>query len=63
MFQILGVSKSAGVREIKEQYRKLVMKWHPDKQKDHALKKKAHEIFIKIQNAYETLKKRPTPKT
>jgi DnaJ-class molecular chaperone len=51
-YKILGVSESSSKDEIKKSYRKLVMKYHPDKNPDNP---KAQEIFYKIQKAYETL--------
>ncbi|MDR0661197.1 MAG: DnaJ domain-containing protein [Prevotellaceae bacterium] len=49
-YQILGVSTTAYLDEIKKAYRQLVMLYHPDKESgDHAR-------FIEIQNAYEILK-------
>ena len=51
-YQILGVSKQATPEELKKAYRKMTLKWHPDKNDD---KKKANEMFVEISNAYETL--------
>lgn len=51
-YEVLGVDKSAGEREIKKAYKKLAMKYHPDRtQGDKALEEK----FKEIQEAYEVL--------
>ena len=50
-YDILGVSKSATAAEIKSAYRKLALKWHPDKNKD----SDTHEKFKEINEAYEVL--------
>lgn len=50
-YDILGVSKSASAAEIKSAYRKLALKWHPDRNKE----KDAHEKFKEINEAYEVL--------
>ena len=49
----LGVSKTASEAELKKAYRKLAMKWHPDKNKDNL--KVAEEKFKKISEAYDVL--------
>ncbi len=48
-FKILGVSRSASEDEIKQAYRKLAKKYHPDVNKDPG----AEEKFKQIQNAYQ----------
>ncbi len=52
-YKILGVSKSATQEELKKAYRKLAIKYHPDKNKGD---KKAEERFKEIGEAYEVLK-------
>ncbi len=58
-FTILGVDKNASVEEIKKAYRKMAVKYHPDKVSylGDDVKKAAEEKFQKINEAYETLKK------
>ncbi len=50
-YDVLGVSKSASAAEIKSAYRKLALKWHPDRNKE----KDATEKFKEINEAYEVL--------
>jgi DnaJ-class molecular chaperone len=53
LYELLGISKTATEAEIKKAYRKMALKWHPDKNPDN--RKPAEEMFKKISNAYETL--------
>ena len=52
-YQILGVSRNATAEEIKKAYRKLALKYHPDKAKGD--KKQAEEKFKQISEAYAVL--------
>jgi len=56
-YEILGVSRDCEQEDIKKAYKKLAMKWHPDKWGNGtpAEKKKAEEMFKKIANAAEYL--------
>ncbi len=53
-YEILGVSKSAGVDEIKKTYRTLALKFHPDRVPADQ-KKAAEEKFKEISEAYAVL--------
>jgi molecular chaperone DnaJ len=52
-YETLGVSKSAEEKEIKKAYKKLAMKFHPDRTQGDKAKE---ETFKEIQEAYEILK-------
>jgi thioredoxin-like negative regulator of GroEL len=52
-YKLLGVKRSATKNEIRRAFKKLSLKYHPDKNKDNPEKAKAK--FIKIANAYEVL--------
>ena len=52
LYDILGLKKGATEQEIKSAYRKLALKWHPDKHKG---EKDAETKFKEINQAYEVL--------
>ena len=51
-YEVLGVSKGANSKEIKKAYRKLAIKYHPDKNPND---KVAEEKFKEAAEAYDVL--------
>jgi len=51
-YDLLGVTRDVGENELKKQYRKLAMQYHPDKNPGNP---SAAEKFKEISHAYEIL--------
>jgi molecular chaperone DnaJ len=51
-YEILGVNRDASEEDLKKAYRRLAMKWHPDRNPDNP---KAEEHFKEAKQAYEIL--------
>ena len=51
-YEVLGVNRDASEEDIKKSYRKLAMKWHPDRNPDNP---KAEDHFKEAKEAYEIL--------
>ena len=52
-YDILGIAKSASDSEIKAAYRKLAMKYHPDRNPNNS---EAEKKFREVTESYEVLK-------
>eukprot|EP00538_Stauroneis_constricta_P009275 CAMPEP_0119568080 /NCGR_PEP_ID=MMETSP1352-20130426/37841_1 /TAXON_ID=265584 /ORGANISM="Stauroneis constricta, Strain CCMP1120" /LENGTH=201 /DNA_ID=CAMNT_0007617419 /DNA_START=68 /DNA_END=669 /DNA_ORIENTATION=+ len=53
-YSILGLSRTATQKEIKSAYRKLALKYHPDKVAEDE-KEEAEKKFVKVSEAYSAL--------
>jgi DnaJ-class molecular chaperone len=53
-YEILGLTQRANETEVKSAYRKLALKWHPDKHEEHN-KEIAETKFKEITEAYQVL--------
>uniref|UniRef100_A0A4W4ESQ9 DnaJ homolog subfamily C member 10 n=1 Tax=Electrophorus electricus TaxID=8005 RepID=A0A4W4ESQ9_ELEEL len=52
-YKLLGISREASTREVRQAFKKLALTMHPDKNPNDET---AHEKFLKINRAYEVLK-------
>ena len=52
-YEVLGVARDASDADIKKEYHKLVMKYHPDRNPGD---KNAEEKFKEVNNAFDILK-------
>ncbi|MEH6532236.1 MAG: DnaJ domain-containing protein, partial [Photobacterium frigidiphilum] len=50
-YEVLGVGRDAGERDIKKAYKRLAMKFHPDRNQE----ADAAEKFKEVKTAYEIL--------
>ena len=57
-YSVLGLTSSASDEEVKKAYRRLAMKYHPDRVESlgEEVRRKSEEQFRKINQAYETIK-------
>ena len=58
-YTVLEIGRDSSDSEIKKAYRRLALKFHPDKVRDmgEAYAKQAETRFLEVQEAYENLKK------
>lgn len=54
-YKVLGVSRDAGMDEIKKAYRNLSRKYHPDANINNPNREKAEEMFKLVQQAYDQI--------
>ena len=54
-YKVLGVSRTATDEEIKDAYRKLAKKYHPDQYAESPLKELADEKMKEINEAYDAI--------
>ena len=55
LYSILGVPKTASIKEIKKAYRRKTLETHPDKRPADVTEEEAAQAFHKVVSAYEVL--------
>ncbi|CAI9624417.1 unnamed protein product [Staurois parvus] len=61
-YDVLGVDRESSKVEIARAYRQLARKYHPDRYRTNEEKENAHNKFLLVATAYETLKDEETRK-
>lgn len=56
-FSVLGIENDSTLVQAKAAYRKMVLKFHPDKREEGVSEKEAETKFREIQHAFETIQK------
>ena len=56
-YYALGIEENATMEEVKVAYRKMVLKFHPDKREDNVSEEDASLKFREIKRAFELIKK------
>ncbi len=54
-YQVLGVARDASAEDVKKAYRKLALRWHPDRHPEGEERQRAEETFKRVSEAYEVL--------
>lgn len=55
-FFLLGVEEDASLEQVKAAYRKMVLKFHPDKRESSVSEEEANQKFREVQRAFEMIK-------
>ena len=55
-YDLLEVTRDSDTKQITKAYRRLALKWHPDRYLDKAQKAEAQAMFLRIAAGYEVLK-------
>ncbi|EER12282.1 heat shock protein DnaJ, putative [Perkinsus marinus ATCC 50983] len=55
LYQVLRIERETTPKEIKKAYRRLAVRWHPDKHRNDFDKAFAESVFKLIARAYEVL--------
>lgn len=61
-YHVLGIEEDVPFEQVKIAYRKMVLKFHPDKRKDKATDEEANLKFREIKRAYEVIRQQQEKK-